>query len=437
MREAVNPNEIFLRPDDKPNEITKEMYFNLAIPSFTHGYSLGIEYMKKWFESKFDKDFFKGGVYVDAKHVLDDYKSFNNKELIKRINPKARIGCSVEYDYDRETLDSYLQSPEIFLRKSTYQNAFFIDYDRNIFLGVSMRALRMNFTFKVRLNTRAQQFDTYQKMEMAFRVGSTQYEYASADFHVPKNIILNIADRAGFEIKNHEVVDILDFLKYLNLHSELPFTFKLRALNQKPEYFIRLRDLYTHIAVRDKLSLDDGERDGKLDYNFNIEMNAVLTMPIPHFYTYYSAKELVVKIPMKEAINAVAVYSFNAFEDPNVDENGWNLAATTDCLVEKGDTEMDLSPLFSGDNLMARCINHTMTQGVSPYKYINIKLYRGDDVAITLLCKINWDTKVIDLGEEWKHDEMIHIAIYYDRDYMNNIEIELNNYNSNRIAKDK
>ena len=138
-------------------------------------------------------------------------------------------------------------------------------------------------------------------MELYFRNGGTQYEYISVDFHVPKYIILAIAKKACFEIKNDEVVDIIDFIQYLNKHSNYPFLFKLRAINQKPEYFIRINDVYTHITVRDKLQLDDGERDGKLDFNFHVEMNTILEIPIPHFFMFYSADEMQGSVTVKEA----------------------------------------------------------------------------------------------------------------------------------------
>ena len=53
--------------------------------------------------------------------------------------------------------------------------------------------------------------------------------------------------------------------------------------------------------MKDKLQLDDGERDGKLDFNFHIEMTTSLEIPIPHYYSYYSAEELMGSVTVKEA----------------------------------------------------------------------------------------------------------------------------------------
>jgi hypothetical protein len=300
-----------------------------------------------------------------------------------------------------------------------------------------LRALQMNFSFKVRVNSRAEQLDLFNRMELYFRVGATQAENISADFHVPKSIILNIANRAGFEISNGEVVDIIEFINYLNSHSDLPFLFKLRAINQKPEYFIRLNGLYTHIGIKDKLQLDDGERDGKLDYNFHIEMNAVLTIPIPHFYIFYSATDLMTQIDLHEmSKDAVAIYSLNILEIPKVDENGWYQAAITDYMADKGDIVMDLSSIFSGDNILSRAINHDLTNGISPSRFINIKVYRNEDTAKICPITMDWNTKIAEFKDgPVKNEEVFHIAVYYDRAYINELEISSKNFNDNRLSK--
>lgn len=416
---------------------TKDMYADLALPSYVHGYSIAIQYMHDWFKSKFDKDFFIGGIYIDGKHVLDDYSRLNEysmKNITKGQNPRARIVPTVDFDWDREGLDLYTAPPEIYLKRSGFQQAFFKDYDRNLFLGYVSRGMRMNFNFKVRVNTRAEQVDTFNKMELRFRNGATQSEYLSMDYHVPKYIILDIADKAGFDIDNGEVVNTLEFLRYLNTHSELTFLFKLRAINMQSEYFIRQNDVYTHIAVRDKLQPDDGERDGKLDFNFNIEMSAILDMPVPHYYAYYSAKQIETNVAVREQADAIPVYSINIYDIPKVDEHGWNQAALTDYQAEKGDTYIDFSPIFSGDNPLTRAINHEFASGVSPSRFVNIKVYRDEDIAKLVRCKINWENNRIEF-ESPEDLGILHIAIYYDREYVNELESTRFHMKENRLGK--
>ena len=78
-RVPVTPNDIEIWASGNDNERADKLYTNLAIPSYVHSYSLAIDYMYRWFESKFVKNFFVGGIYVDGKHVLDDYKNKDKK----------------------------------------------------------------------------------------------------------------------------------------------------------------------------------------------------------------------------------------------------------------------------------------------------------------------------------------------------------------------
>lgn len=420
-------------------ERIKNLHANLALPSYVHGYSLAIEYMYNWFRSKFPNDFFRGGIYIDGKNVLDDYKRLNDyamKNIVKGQNPRARIAPVVDYDYDRDGIDVYYGSPTTYLRRSKFNDSFFKDQERDLFLGFVPRGLRMNFGFKVRLNSRSEQLDTYNMMELYFRNGSTQSEYISVDFHVPKHIILHIAEKAGFEIVNNEVVDVLDFIKYLNKHSSLPFLFKLRSINQQPEYFIRVNNIYAHISVMDKLQLDDGERDGKLDFNFHIEMNAVLDIPIPHYYAFYSAEEFTGDLVVKESNDCVAVYSINIFEIPEEDEHGWKNISETSYQTDKDEEFIDMSTIFAGDNPLSRAINHELTAGISPFKFLNIKIFKQNDLAREVDFEFDWKTKIATFKSPAEMD-MLDIVIYCDMEYMNNINIELGKYNQSRLSKEK
>ena len=439
LAKIIEPDKHVLYYDDDkdaPGERVKDLYGNLVTPSYAHGYSLGIEYMNNWFLRGFDKNYFKS-VYIDGKHVIDDYKKFS-KMVVKGENPRARIVPTVDYDYDRDDLDFYQGPPNVYLRRSRWQDAFFKDYERNMFLGFVPRAMRMNFNIKVRVNSRSQQLDMYNKMEINFRVGATQTEYISVDFHVPKGIILDIANKAGFKIKDGEVLDIVDFLQYLNRHSEVPFLFKLRAINQKPEYFIRIDELYTHINNKDKLSLDDGERDGKLDFNFHVEMNPVLDMPIPYFYAFYSAEPFLQSVDLgsiKE--DAQPLYSINLIDIPKVDEHGWNQACLTEYLCDEGDTEIDLTDLFTGDNVLNRAITHDLTLGVSPKHFINVQVY--DDLDLprqAMKFDIDWGKKSI-IFDDPQPEHVVHISIYIDRAYLNELEVNLKDYNKNRLSLDE
>ena len=414
-----------------------KLYRNLVLPSYVHGYSLAIEYMKYWFLEKFDKDYFKV-VHINGKHVLDDWKRFNNYN-IKREKPMLAIVPTLENDFDRENLDLYQADHTILLRTSNFMQSFFKDYDRMSFIYMKMRAMRMNFAFKVRVNSRSEQLDVMNKMELWFRVGSTMREYLNADFHIPYDIMTNVAKAAHFDVdKDGNIVDILEFIAYLNKYSDLPIIFKMRAINQKPEFFVRANNMYVHISNIDKLQIDDGDREGKLDTNFHVEMNCTLEMPIPHFFVYFCQEPLVYKIGVNEHNGkTIGVYSINNFEIPPQNEKNWTQVAVTSYCCDEGEQVIDLSPIFKGDGNFNKAVEYSLHNMISPESFVDIRVYRSEDVAKRMDCEMNYDNFQLLLPFPMRQDETIDIAIYADKQYVNEVIISTENLKHNRIGREK
>ena len=411
-----------------------KLYKNLMLPSYVHGYSLAIEYMKRWFLEKFDKDYFKV-VHINGKHVLDDWRIFNNYN-IKREKPMLAIVPTVENDFDRDNVDLYQADHKILLRTTNFMQSFFKDYDRMSFIYLKMRAMRMNFAFKVRVNSRSEQLDVMNKMELWFRVGSTHREYLNAEFHIPYDIMLNVAEAAHFEIdENNNIVDILEFIAYLNKYSDLPIVFKMRAINQKPEFFVRVNNMYVHISTIDKLQIDDGDREGKLDTNFHVEMNAVLTIPIPHFFVYFSQEPIVHTIGVNEHNGkSIGIYSINDFSIPPQNERNWTSIAVTSYLCEPGERVIDLTPIFTGSGNFIRAVEYSKKNMISPASFVDIKVYRSNDMAKLFTCDMNYENFNLELPFTIEHEEAIDIAIYADKEYINNVIIANDNILHNRIT---
>ena len=48
---------------------------------------------------------------------------------------------------------------------------------------------------------------------------------------------------------------------------------------------------------------------------------------------------------------------------------------------------------------------------------------------------MNWETKVAELKRKELSDSVVHIVIYTDNEYINELEIELNKFKENRISR--
>lgn len=415
---------------------------SISIPSKVHVYSLGIEYMRQWFLSKFEDDFFKT-VYVNGKHILDDYRRFNREKLTKIEKPALAIIPTVDYDYNRDFVDMKLGGLDILTRRSRFQQDIIIqDYDNNHFLRMFMEAVKINFTFKVRVSTRAQQIDLWNRMKFAFRVGATQKAFVSYDYHLPYDVMLSMAEHLGFEIqypsedkKNvyyPRVKNITGFLSYLNAHSMYPISYKMRTANGNCEFFMRMPDLCTHISNIDNLSLDDGEREEHLDNNFHIEMNSILTIPAPQEYFYFSSEAVSEKLTLKNDI--AGLYTFRALVPPDKDEHEWRQFISTEYVDEENYVEsIDLTELLDGTDLY-RVIRHCIDKlFISPSIFVNIKLYNAQWER---KIKMNWEDMNLYLDEPKLRSDYSQITLYVDLEYMNN-QLQLLNHNENtRIQVD-
>lgn len=424
-----------------------KLYRQLMLPSYVHGYSLAIQFMRDWFVGKFPKEYFKT-VYINGKHVLSDWKSFNNYD-IKREKPMLSIVPTVNFDYDRESLDLYQGDENLFLRTSDYEQSFLKDFENKQYLYCRMRALQMTFNFRVRLNSRAEQLDAYNRMELWFRIGSTQHTRCSVDFHIPDEAILGLANNVGFElVKNPETGvmslqkgDICDLVNYLNSHSELPIIYKMRGINQQPGFFLRLNDLYTHIACKDKLQLNDGDQVGKLYDNFDIEMAVTLTIPIPHFFVLfeenYKPQQLMIKDTQLDT--SLKLYTINPFQIPPTNDKGWNQFALTSYMADANEQCIDVSPILMGGGNISKVIDYTIKSGIDPRIFIETRVYLSDseDGAKTVDIDVDYGNKKVYINKPFDKEQMLNLVFYADRKYINDIIVNLDNLKNNNRIKDE
>lgn len=411
----------------------------IAIPSEVHAYSLGIEYMRNWFLEQFSEDFFKT-VYINGKHVFDDYRRFNRTQLTKHLTkPAVAIIPSIDFGFNRDNVDLMLGGRQVLSRRSRWFDEGIIqDSTNNIFLGMHTKIVRMNFSFRVRVSTRAEQIDLYNYMKYAFRVGATQGKNVSYDFHIPKEIILNIAQSMGFELeeitRNNELFDIrvkniVKFLQYLNTNSIFPVLYKMRTVNGNSEYFIRVPGLYTHISNLDELSVDDGERSDQVDNNFHVEMNCILDLPAPQYYFYYSKNK--VDHRLKDKKRLAGLYEFKNMVSPEKDENGWDQYLSTEYYDDDHNVKKIHFKELLEDHEFMWVIKNTMDSFISPAIFVSMKLYNNQtEIPI----KVDWENfDIILLNEKELDLDESNLTIYVDKNYMNEQLIVMKSMEQNRF----
>ena len=216
-----------LRPVDAYDLIdqrsSKILRSSITLPSQHQSYAVCVEFAKNWFLEKFDENYFNS-IYVNTAHSFDEFRKFAHiNEQMKKTNPLLAIIPVIDMSHNRQWVDSQPEIPMI-LRRSHIEGTFFSDYEKNLYAQLIFKTILMNFTFKIRLDTRAEELDMMEFIKLNHRAGWTESRDIALDIHVPKQIILQVAYDNGFKITNDgQVEEPMKLLEYLNSHSYIPF----------------------------------------------------------------------------------------------------------------------------------------------------------------------------------------------------------------------
>lgn len=411
----------------KDPEHSKTLHRNLCIPSTAQSYSLCVEYMKRWFISLFDKNPFKS-VYVDGKNLYDDWRRMSSIELLKRKRPALAIVPAIDWTFNNENVDLYQFGTKLYQTRGLFKNSFYQDPAHNSYLGMIMETLFLNVTFRVRVETRAQQMDMFKYIQLAARVGSTFSEDCELDFHIPYDIVVALAKDAGFEViysdeDDHypKIKNVQAFLAHLNTHSQIPFLYKMRAINGKNEFFIRMQRMYIHVRSTD-ISADDGEREQIMQNNFNIELSTEVRFPAPKFYAYYTdnSKDFTTVFSSWRQPSGIvsAFYAFKGIDVPNQNQYGWSKYLETTYESDPEDVDKILT-IDMKDLLMERelgeTIHHCISTGISPSIFCDILVLNGGEHAFGT---IDWSTLQFTTKNPVRSPNS-YIAIYLDIQFIN------------------
>lgn len=397
---------------NKPNLNT-----SLITPSTVNAYTVGVQYIREWFLSKFPSDFFKS-INIEGRHTFYDFRKMTKEEMLKRIKPALSISPRLQIEYDREFIDSYPFGAKMFARHCNHHESFFKDYDNNLFIGLVPEMMLIETEFKLKLSSRAQQVDIYKFMQLNMRIGYSQGEYVAMDYHIPYNIMLQLAIDAGFEVKDDLIVDVPKFLYYVNSHSSVPILYKMRTINATDEFFMRFDDIYTWISCFEPLSMDDGEKEGMINTSFIIEMRCQLKIPSPKMYVYFSNTKHV-EIERRSIIeNIIGVYNIHRIDIPPTNSKGWNKLLTTEYFeeLEKGQVlTIDFTDLFK-DSEIGKVIDYNNSIAISSSICIDFLLLNG---GRQVDYEMDWETLTLKTKEPLRED-LTTIAIYTDTAYINN-----------------
>ena len=410
--------------------INKGLLKNLCVPSASHAYSVGVEFFKRYILSKFDSNYFKT-VYIDGKHLFDDFSRINERELIKRGKPAIAFMPNIVVDFNRDGIDAQLHDLNYYARTFSYKDAFFRDLEKDLYLGIELDQLLFNFAVKIKLNTRAKQLDVMRYLKIACKIGATSGFYTDMDMHVPYDMLYTLAEQVGFDVNpNLKVIkEPVKFLMYLNSHSDVPFTYKLRTINGRSEFFLRATNMYVHIRIPD-ISIDDGERQNQVSSNYYIEFNAEMRFPAPKIYCFFSMKQSDFMRFSEEG--QLRTYIVNFSNVPETNSKGWYQMLSTSYLEEDTSKPLEvcIGDIFKSDINIMRVIDYCKEIYLSPAAFLDVKIFNTN---LEMDADMDWCTLTLKTHKSPEH-ELSNIVVYLNREFFNDALMTIDNGIKSRIT---
>lgn len=421
---------------------------DLFIPSYVHSLSIATEFVYNYVFSRFPQDYFRT-IHVTGKHPFEDFRRLQKGDLAIRQNPSASISYSIQYDFNDNNLDYNLLSTNKYLKKSQWQRSFFKCPSKGIYIGMDLEAMMINYNFRFRTNTRAQQLDLFNRLRKVFRLGCTETVDIDCDFHLDNEMTLEIAKEAGFMVDTStgEVSDPWNFTRFLNSYSQMPILYKLRLINQKYEYFLRMRNLPVHLDFQNPLDVDDGSQTGMTTTDFIVEFQIAMRFPAPRTFALYNEGNWShgIKVEKDEGIK---VYSMKVLDIPEENLKHWPMYGHSDYLADEDEVvvqDIDIKELFKApvdikvDTSLDDIIQDAIDQFISPDTFVEVAVYIND-LAINgtgrIPIRMDWENRKIILPSGITNS-YFYLAIYIDRDYVNSKVVEKTNAQYNRIIQSK
>lgn len=431
--DIINPNAQGLRKIDSTelyrSKTPRMLRSSIMLPSQYNAYAVCTEFARDWFLEKWPRNFFNS-IYMDGSKSFDQFRMFSKiHEQLKRTNPLLAITPNIDMTHNRNFVDTNMELNG-YLRRSRMEGTIFADKrpEKGLYLAVQFKTILMNFTYRIRRDTKAEQLDTVEYIKYRHRAGMTENQYIPLDIHVPKKIIAQIAFDAGIPTDDFSGPrDPDEMLKYLNSRSLIPFLYKRRNATGTGEYFIRIENAGVHIRSEMPTFDEQGERQDAETTNYTVDFSVEIEMTAPYCYTYYSQHEqnFINSEEFAKDETAIVLMKAARVDLPEVNEVGWNQLIKTEYVVDMEDlkdyVKIDFRELLEGSELL-QLIEYTKSVALNPSLFIDFIIHNEYDF---INYDIDWDNYTLTMKQKVTHPGFV-IGIYTDMKYINETKIHHN-----------
>ena len=418
-------------------DLQKHLHISLCVPDTSFAFSLGVEYITNWILKGFYDDFFKS-IYVDGTNIIHDYRNKSQNDFIKIQKPALAIKPELDQSFNRDDLDIGLGGTTTYMSRKMYDESFFKDISKNLFLAMDMQLMLIKNRYMIKVNGKPMGIHLWEFCKQRFWAKLTRGEYVDMDFHIPTELLIALAKDVGFEVSEEarRIRDLDTFMVYMNKYSSYPIAYKWRQSKGGLEFFIRVPDQYVHTKIGE-VQMIEGDKQGHTDDDYIVAFETEVRIPVPKSFAYISAK-IRDKIYSYETNKDINIYQFELNSIPVKNDSGWPHYISFDWKEDEETykKKKDLSiPLYETlmqvhHGRLIELIRHTVQRYISPNKFMDIKLYTEGTKEYKDF-EIDW--KSLTIKSKWLPTRVTHIAIYIDTIYINQIASEEGKFDITRM----
>ena len=183
---------------------------------------------------------------------------------------------------------------------------------------------------------------------------------------------------------------VYKFLQFMNQNSVYPITYKLQGSTNSNEFF-RYHPVTIDTKI-DSIDLTDGERNGQVSENYQINMSIRMEFYTTGFYYLLSNNVFKVKHPIYENNSAIIPIYTDVLlkEDLNL-QPGWQMLNRASTILEKDYDKVNIKSLIRPS--VNEAVKYYLSHNLSLYDLIDIKVRKqGILLSQGIDYLVNYDT---------------------------------------------
>ena len=378
-----------------------------------------VNIMMEYYKRQFPKNFFKY-THINTQMSMNEIQKNVNKDLdIKKSKPLLLVDPSIDFSYESPYEKSFM-AEKLYNNFSVMDrnklNNLFQDYTNNIYIDYMINEYKMTIRFDIILESLIQSYNTANFVKNTFISERPYYINRKVESNIPRHILERISKTTGLEFNS------LDFVKYLNVNSKYPITYKLKKSSGNSEYFMYMEENFR--VTFNKINVSDGNSEGFDKTGFMVSQEMEIIFKNPSIF-YYTQKEIdsfiniVTTLPDEHDI-MIPLFTSQIKEFPMYDSNNRKLDVNVLFKIDKV-TDVDVTNIESMIPDYIKQVLEYNRDGKIPNDFINVAVLKNDDVMV-YGTSYEFDTETLDV-KTYDIDVMAtyRILLYYDFEYINNV----------------